>query len=263
MTTKTNDYNASDFIAKLEREAQRDHEIIDRLVERRFVPGIGTVIVTFDTVYDYEYADLSDLGSWSNSASDYAVDAQEGVILGAYTDETLTLSQNDAKGIADTYAWFEKESKLYNPDVQITFDCETDTDGEPKDGWIVAEAIVSGYEILKTGLQHASSRDYDEYFHAERVDTSDPNFLKHIEEDYDRYLSYGNTWSYIGCAVIVYFKGFEVALDSVWGIESDSEKAYIKETFEDLYTACDVSAGIAQTRRDLENKLALLSSKEA
>jgi len=244
MTNTT--YSPSDFIAALERAGDRD--LINRRVERRFVPRIGTVIVTFDTV-NVNDGDLSYLGSWSNIVSDYAVDATEQVILGKYQTARYTLTTDEAKGLstpefearlwdkATTDGW--AFSGLHNDQGYFI-----DIDDLPE--LIVDESIaypfleVTGYPLLFGDTQYVSQRDYNRYFHAERVDVTAPDFFKHIERDYDRFLDYGSFWNFVGCVVTVYFKGFEIDSSSVWGIESDSDTAIFTETFNELYADCDV-----------------------
>lgn len=261
-------YNASDFIASLERAAQHNHEIIDRRVERRFVPRIGTVIVTFDRVADYDYADLSYLGHFDNTASDYAVDAQEQVILGEYCDNVYELTQEDIEELTDD----QIESVLWR---------YAEDDGLIRNQWrdseytltIIREGSIfydyyahlefDGYPVLKDGTRYANQRDYDRYFHAENVDGLEGDALTQaIEQNYDRYLSFGDSWDYIGHVVTAYFKGFEIDFASVWGTESDCGDEHSNELFDDLYRDLDLAGGLARVRAELESKLALLSSKE-
>src|SRR4051812_20388055 len=103
----TTTYNPSDFIEQLEREANRTG--IDRRVERRFVPGIGTVIVTFDIENDYD-SGPDDLGHFDRKVSDYAIDAQEQVLLGKYQTARYTLSKQEAKGLNQA----EFEARLWD-----------------------------------------------------------------------------------------------------------------------------------------------------
>lgn len=57
---------------------------------------------------------------------------------------------------------------------------------------------------------------------------------KYVLEDMNRLASYGESWHMQGCTATIRYNGRVIGMASLWGIESDSDRAYFRETESDL-----------------------------
>lgn len=70
-------------------------------------------------------------------------------------------------------------------------------------------------------------------------------------QDYQRYEDFNaGHWHYVGVVVKLYVDGKKVAEDSLWGIESDSDKEYFWTTIRDCLSDC-----IQDYRKELKESL--------
>jgi hypothetical protein len=78
-------------------------------------------------------------------------------------------------------------------------------------------------------IEHKGGRNEYPFFNADNV-----TILEEAQQNYKRAASYGESWSCLGLTVSVSKNGIELASNSIWGIETDSDESYFLEVFNDL-----------------------------
>jgi len=227
---------------------------------------------TFEIEWKYdEDPDVSYLvGKCTDNRDEYVFDRREGLLLGEYVEKTLTLKYSRIPGrkmvedvysrsgkspSGETWAYAEKYFEDKAQAAGLAFDDEFDVAYEVR--WDTDEKEfyleLSGYAILAQDLGHHINRnnEYRYVYASENHLPHNPKNWSHVSpesmdgesfeaadiryavEDYERWERFiSDWWCMLGCVVTVYKDGVEISHDSLWGIESDSDKSYFAEVEE-------------------------------
>jgi hypothetical protein len=215
---------------------------------------------TFQIEWQYDDSpDLSYLGEYTDQPGEWTVDRELGELLGEYIDKEETIPYREDLDKRVT----ELEDQGYDTDWY---------EEENEDGQCYFTLRYWGHEVLAADLCSTYERNSFRYFAPANMDVeaeSKEDKIKYAIRDFERMEDCNRGyWSPVGCVVTMLIEGEEVAYASLWGIESDSEKEYLKEVEEDLISECisdakKNSAALAAKYRELADKLENLGEDTA
>lgn len=164
-------------------------------------------------------------------------------------------------------AYIDRRTDVFvNPNVwfNIAFDTEEKADEfidkieslgipwtkeEEKDSDIIVQHAY--YEELPFSCHY--ERNEFEYYVSCNYPNPKPDEYQYFIADCKQLEKYGDTWWMKGCIVKAYLQGIELGNASLWGIESDSDEGYFKETEEDL-----TAQAIDEAKKNLEKILSAI-----
>lgn len=184
---------------------------------------------------DDEDPDLSWLGEFT-----YRTKGDE-----AYIDRTTDIFINPSVNVTKEFKTEDEAEKFIDSleNLGVTFTYYDDNSIT-----IVEHAY---YEELPFSCHYA--RNEYEYYFSCNYPHPKPEEYKYFIADCKRLEKYGDTWWMKGCIVKAYLQGIELGNASLWGIESDSDEGYFKETEEDL-----TAQAIDEAKKNLEKILSAI-----
>lgn len=181
-------------------------------------------------------------------------DSPDNSYLGEYKDRLTTdeayINRKTGVFVVPGIEWVEK-----------TFDTQEQADKFMEelqdlcidsDDYEEGDKVVVRHEYYQEISTHYSRNEYEFYVSCNYPHPK-PEEYQYFLYDFERLESYGDEWWSKGCIVTAFLNGIELGNASLWGIESDSDEGYFKETEEDL-----TAQAIDEAKKNLEKILSAI-----
>lgn len=239
-------YNHAEFIDSLEN--RRDPRAFERAVR-----DLGHSTVALISMYPDESGDLSHYGTWSARLNrDYTVDRKDAVLYAEYkTIEYRYITRSEKRALALAAKRAYRDGFQLDEDSDHAAEVDVDRQGNSTtvtySGWTIAA------RDLWVNSRFDSRRDL-RYFEPESDE------VQYMIQDHHRMEQLCNDdWTPVYLEATVYYRGFEIAEESVSGYESDTA---LDKLIPDLLSGIDIPAARLAKIAEMLHSVQLLQAED-